>query len=300
MKLKVLNIQRFCLHDGPGIRTTVFLAGCPLRCPWCANPESQQSKNQLLYQKNKCVGCQTCVSVCPQKAIRFLNNRWQLDRAQCICCGQCAAHCSSDALRLSYKELSVDEVMTVVLQDKNYYSDSSGGLTVSGGEPFVQFTGLLKLLKQAKENQIHTAIETTGDTKWQNIEAVLPFTDLFLFDLKADSAKAITEMSQGNGERILANLNRLSRLFKEKIILRVPCIPGYNFTSESIETMLGIAVSLGIAEVHLLPYHNLGKGKYEQLGLDYALGDLSMLKKSDLQVYCEFGERLGLKVQAGG
>lgn len=293
MNLHVVEIERFAIHDGPGIRTTVFLQGCPLRCPWCANPESQTIRKHLMYQASKCVGCGACLEACQYGAVRFENGRPVFLREKCVGCGACVEACLYSALRLSGETMDVEEVLRVLLRDRHYYQHSGGGITVSGGEPFVQAQGLLALVQACRGEGLHVAVETTGDADSAAFREIQPFIDLFLFDLKHPDAQVLREVTCGNLGRILSNLQSVP---PEKVVLRIPVIPGFNADALTLERIFGLAQSFGIRRVDLLPYHNLGKGKYERLGLPYALEGVKALTKADLAPWKRLGESMGLQM----
>lgn len=292
--INIFDIQRFCLHDGPGIRTTVFFQGCPLHCPWCANPESQRAKKHLFHFNNKCTACGLCSEVCPQKAISVVSGTWEMDREKCLGCEKCSEVCLQNAIKFSGEQRSVDQIMSVVLRDVDYYDASQGGLTVSGGEPFAQTEGLLELLKEAKRQGLNTAIETCGHTATKNMLLAEPYTDLFLFDLKHGDARVLRQATGGDLDLILGNLKALSASGPEKILLRVPVIPGFNFDEGSLSNIFRIALERNLQRVELLPYHTLGQGKYVQMGMKYPLGKTPSLTSQDLEPYRQLGIQMGL------
>jgi pyruvate formate lyase activating enzyme len=296
----VMEIERFAIHDGPGIRTLVFLQGCPLQCLWCANPESQTIGEHLMYYKNKCVGCGLCAKVCENSAITFRDGRPQFHREKCIHCRRCENNCPQAAIRFSGKRMSIDEIMEIVLRDKDYYDNSGGGITISGGEPFVQFDAFLELLKRGKVQGLHTAVETCGQTSIEKIKEAEPLLDLFLFDLKHVDEDKFNKCTGGDLKQILKNLGWIARVNSEKIILRVPVIPGFNNDYYTLCKILEKARDYEIKNVHLLPYHTLGLAKYEQLGLDYKLGQMNSITKDELVEYEIIGGKLGLSVKIGG
>lgn len=263
----VFDVQRFSLFDGPGIRTTVFLKGCPLRCLWCHNPEGIAPRPALRYDAARCVGCGACVAACPNGAHRVdTAGRHLLDRARCTVCRTCDEVCPSQALAVVGRLWSVDEVMDLVLRDRNYYADSGGGLTLSGGEPLQQPGFSRALLAAAKAEGLHTAVETSGFGAWSALAALIPLTDLFLFDIKetdADRHLALTGAPLGP---IHDNLQRLAA-GSATIVLRLPMIPGINDRPDHIAAVAALALSLPtLPQVDLLPYHRLGKGKRPLLG----------------------------------
>ena len=291
MKLHVMEIERFAIHDGPGIRTTVFLQGCPLACPWCANPESQQIGKHLMYLQKNCVGCGRCAAACPHGCITLREGRPVFDRSCCKHCGACANACMSRAIRFSGKLMEVDDIVATLVRDRSYYAHSGGGITVSGGEPFVQAAGLTALLRSCKTQRLHTAVETTGNVPPRSIAAAEPLIDLFLFDFKHPDAYTLKNVTGGDLTLIMANLRKLT---PQKVVLRVPVIPGFNFDRETVWRIFEMALAQHITRVDLLAYHELGKGKYAQLGLPYRCGAEKSLTKNDLADLKALGTRMGL------
>ncbi len=283
----VFNIQKFSLNDGPGIRTTVFLKGCPLNCIWCHNPESKKIYPELFYVPNKCIGCTLCLSVCPNNCHSFLENTHIFNRDTCTLCGKCATVCAPKALEIVGEEKSVEEVLKEVLKDKPFYENSGGGVTISGGEPMANPCFTYELLKAFKENGLHTAIETSGFGKKEDFIKIAPLVDLFLFDYKETDPKLHKEFTGVSNELILENLKMLDDL-GNKIILRCPIIPGYNDRKEHFEGISNTANSLkNILEINIEPYHPLGKSKAEQLGKVYILNDLTFPEDKTVEEWME-------------
>lgn len=299
-QLSVMEIERFAIHDGPGIRTTVFLQGCPLHCLWCANPESQTIGSKLMYDKEKCVGCGTCAGVCRNQTIEMKEGRPLIHRDKCRQCRRCESSCLQNAICFSGEKRTVESIMAEVLRDGDYYEESGGGVTVSGGEAFVQFEGFMELLRQCHKAGISTAVETCGHVSADRVKQALPWIDLFLFDLKHTDPEQFYRFTGGDLNLVLDNLKYLARKVPEKIIVRVPVIPGFNFDNESITGIFKEAASLGIKRVQLLPYHTLGIGKYEKLGMPYLLKSQESLKKEDLEPFRSMGQEKGLEIQIGG
>lgn len=266
-KAIVFDIQKFSLHDGPGIRTTVFLKGCPLRCVWCHNPESWRAEPELLFTSAKCTGCRRCAEVCPAGVHTFaVDGRHKLDRAACVRCGKCVELCPAEALELCGRLLSVEEVMTEVRKDRVFYENSGGGMTLSGGEPMMRPEFTFILLDAAKKEGIHTALESCGFAPREEFERILPVTDLFLFDIKTmDEAKHLRLTGRDN-RLILSNLEFLSGAGAE-IVLRCPLVPGLNDTFGELAGIGELAERLpAVREIQLEPYHPLGVSKSERLG----------------------------------
>lgn len=271
----VFNIQKFSLNDGPGIRTTVFLKGCPLRCIWCHNPESNEFKREMMYASSKCMNCGKCAVACSFGAHTFVDGKHIFDRSKCTLCGKCQDTCFYDVLEIAGKEMSVEEVTREVMKDKAFYETSNGGVTISGGEPMSQFEFSLSLMRAFKENGLHTAMETCGYAKEEYFRQIAPYTDLFLYDYKLTDAKKHKECTGVDNELILSNLKMLDSMGKS-IILRCPIIPTINDTEEHFEGIAKIANELkNILEINIEPYHPLGSGKAENLGREYALASLS-------------------------
>lgn len=297
--VRLLEIERFAIHDGPGIRTVVFLQGCPLRCPWCANPESQAVGNHLLHYEKKCVRCGSCVKACPHGYISFKEGRLTFERRDCVDCNLCMEACPQSAIKMAGVDIGVDEIMKTVLRDKDYYLRSGGGVTFSGGEALMQIDGMLSLLKQCKENGIHTAVETCGQVPCSHIEKVLPWVDLFLFDIKHTDAKKLELTVKGNLDLMLKNLYRIAQANPQKVVIRVPCIPDFNLSFDFFDSVFGLAKLLHISRVDLLPYHTLGKDKYLCMGLPYPYLDKALDGK-ELVEYRNRGRDMGLNVCIGG
>ena len=283
----VFNIQKFSIHDGPGVRTTVFLKGCPLRCKWCANPESQSNKVQMMYDSEKCQRCLSCVKACPENAVSLAEDgKIRIDHKKCTGCLECEKVCPGRALSHEGDWKSVKEVFDVCVQDEIFYEDSGGGVTISGGEGMVQPEFVISLVDMLQEKGIHTAIETTGSVASEVFKKVAPKFDLLLFDVKHyDSEKHRAGTAVGN-ELIVENL-RWAHSQGIEILPRLPVIPGFN---DSLEDAAGIAELLkdiGLNRIQLLPFHQMGERKYEFLGREYELKDVQMLHREDLTEYRE-------------
>ena len=268
MEGNIFDIQRFCVHDGPGIRTTVFFKGCPLRCIWCHNPESQKKGVSLAYYEAKCVSCGACVKACPQGCHVFDGEKHVFRRYGCNHCGKCASACSYGAIELLGRKESVSQILGEVIRDKIFYKNSGGGMTVSGGEPLMQGDFLIELLKSAKAQGIHTCIETCGFASKETVAEVAKYTDIFLFDIKETDDERHTALTGVPFTPIKENLMLLNSL-GAKIILRCPLVPEVNVRDGHIEGIARIATDIdNLLEVNVIAYHLLGNGKYDALDME--------------------------------
>ena len=269
MKGKIFEIKRFAVHDGDGIRTTVFFKGCPLKCVWCHNPEGISFQSELAYYAHKCIGCGECVNKCLQKAHKIEGEAHVFDRSLCIGCGACEADCLGEALTHYGEEVTVESLLPRLLEDREFYETSGGGVTLSGGECLMQPDFCRELLCALKENGIQTAVDTCGYVSKETLDKVIPYTDVFLYDIKAiDPAvhKICTGVENG---RILENLRYLDSLGKKSEI-RIPYVPGWN--SGEIGKIADFVKSLSnVTGVRVLPYHNYARSKYEALSMENTL-----------------------------
>ena len=294
---KIFDVQRYSVHDGPGIRTTVFLAGCGLRCFWCHNPESFWQTGRLQYFEAKCVGCGKCFGACPAGCHKPDGQGGRvIDRAACVSCGACAAACWSGALTMTVREEDSAKIIGVVALDKPFYKDK-GGMTVSGGEPLLQADFTAELLKGAKTLGIHTAVDTAGCVPYANFQTVLPYADMFLYDIKCMDDGTHRRATGVSNKLILDNLARLSAC-GAGIAVRVPVIPGVNNTAGNMERTAEFLLGLpaGVESVELLNFHRLGGGKYGPLGLEYPAADLLPLSKEELRTLAAPFVSAGIKV----
>ena len=294
----VFDIQRFSLHDGPGIRTIVFLKGCPLSCKWCSNPESQNMKPVIMYKKNECLHCGRCINACSRKAISFENKTF-IDRSICTGCGECANACPAGALVVKGKTMTVQQLIRELKMDATTYRRSGGGITLSGGEPLVQYEFAAELLRACKAQGWDTAIETTGAGITEAVEKVIPYVDTVLLDIKHLDTEKHKKFTGIGNEQILKNAARISQI--SSTVVRVPVIPGFNYSEEEIRAITEFAKMLrGVRTIHLLPYHTFGENKYDLLGRDYALADIKPLKPEELEHLKTMVEREGFQCIIGG
>lgn len=279
----VFNIQRFSVNDGPGIRTTVFLKGCPMRCPWCHNPESISPDKQLVLRSERCLRCGDCYAMCKNHAIRKEDGEYVTQRAVCKECGECVEMCMSEAREIVGREMATEEVVGEIEKDRIFFEQSGGGASFSGGEPFLQHEFLFSLLKACKEKGIHTVVDTAGYTSSDVLQRISGFVDLFLYDIKTMDDQQHRDFTGVSNRLILENLQHLAE-WGRRVIVRIPIIPGINADSESIRRIGSFVGALGnVEEIHLLPYHQTGIEKYRRLGMDYRMNGTPVPTQDELQ-----------------
>ncbi|HET7769412.1 MAG TPA: glycyl-radical enzyme activating protein [Chloroflexota bacterium] len=323
----VFDVDRFAIHDGPGIRTTVFLKGCPLRCWWCHSPESQSNRIQLLYLRGRCSGCGDCVEVCPAGALRrgttpvgeaaLLRARRRADAAVddglpssvevdwtlCTQCGACAEACSPGALVMCGTWRAVDHVFAEIERDRAFFERSGGGVTLTGGEVTQQGGFARALLDRCRAAKIHTAVETCGLTPWRVLERLAEVTDLFLYDVKHMDDALHRRYTGASNAGILSNLRQLASGRAKgghEVIVRVPCIPGVNDDEANIAATAAFTREVGLDTIHLLPYNASAAAKYAWIGQDYALEGAETQSREQMERLAAACEREGLQVQIGG
>lgn len=280
----IFNIQKFSIHDGPGIRTTVFFKGCPLRCKWCSNPESQEAKVQILYDQKKCQHCKQCLSVCPKHAIQYKNNKIYIDEQKCIGCLQCVNSCPSKALSNEGKMQTIESIVSTCLQDIDFYEESNGGVTISGGEGMSQPDFLQELVIALKKHHIHLAIETTGYIHTTTFQQLAPLFDLLLFDVKQYDATLHLAGTGVDNRLIIDNLT-WAIASGLNVLPRIPVIPDFNASLEDAKGLARLLVAVHAKKVQLLPFHQFGESKYALLNKEYTFKDKTALHPEDLQAY---------------
>jgi pyruvate formate lyase activating enzyme len=296
----VFDIRKYSVHDGPGIRTTVFLKGCPLTCWWCHNPESQSSEPELMLRPNLCISCGDCMAVCAHGAIGQVDDRLTWDVERCVRCGECAAVCLSGAREMAGHEMSVAAVLAELERDRLFYEESGGGVTFSGGEPLLQGRFLTDVLRNCRDLELHTAVDTSGFAAWEVFERILPFTDLFLYDLKHTDPDLHRQYTGVPYEPIRRNLERLAERGKP-VWLRVPVVPGVNDDEPNLNRVGELAARLpNVQQVNLLPYHVSAAGKYERMGRTYRLPETKSPSDERMAVLADLLRSFGLNVIIGG
>lgn len=300
LKGKIFNIMKYSIHDGPGIRTTVFFKGCPLNCEWCHNPEGQGFGQELMYRPDRCIGCGRCLEICPSGAVLLSEEKVVYHRDLCQACGECCKTCHAGVREVVSKSMSTDEVMTEIEKDLIFYDESGGGVTFSGGEALMQPEFLLEMLKKCRKKEIHTALETSGYVKLESLKMISDYVNLFLYDLKLmDSMKHEDVTGVPNG-LILANLRWLAENHPH-VIVRIAIIPGINDDEDNLQQIGEFTASLkGVTELHCLPYHRAGVDKYQRLGRKYCLPDLQSPDDERMVEIAGRLEQFGLKVKIGG
>jgi pyruvate formate lyase activating enzyme len=302
----IFNIQKYSIHDGPGVRTIVFFKGCPLRCRWCSNPEGISSKYQVMTLEDRCISCGKCVEACPQgvHSLQLLSDgsvKHQVNRESiCIGCGQCEANCSQEAVRIAGREVTVKEVMDVIMQDSAFYWSSGGGVTLGGGEVTRQPDFAVAILKECKKQGIHTVIETCGYTEWNVMKELAKYVDLFLYDLKHIDSEEHRRLTGVNNERILKNMIGLFQI-GANVTVRMPLITNMNDSREVLEKAIKfveiVSKDGNLQGIEILPYHKLGVSKYKQLGLKYSINEDFGYNRKQLEEIEEFLKKFNLPIR---
>ena len=315
----VFDIQRFSVHDGPGIRTNIFLKGCPLHCEWCCNPESQKRYPHPMYTAEKCIGCGQCAQVCPKNAILIptensgegkdakearadqKNGSYRIDLEKCASCEEhpCVKACFARALTLAGTPYEPDEIIRIIRRDSQFYSSSHGGATFTGGECLTQIDFLEETLAKCKEQGIDTAIETCSACSWENMRRTIPFVNTYLCDVKHVDPEKLREATGADAQLILDNIRRLVEA-GANVIGRIPVIPGFNSDPEEIRAIGEFLLSVGIRTVHLLPFHRLGEPKYDKIFSPHRPMKRETLSEQDIQSLQKVLEGIGLNASVGG
>jgi len=293
----ILNIERFASHDGPGIRTLVFMKGCPLRCLWCSTPQSQGSVPEILHLKNQCAACGKCQTICPEQAISIAGpgKKMTIDRSLCNACGACLDICPNDALELAGKRITVDALLQEVEKDEPFYRRSAGGVTVGGGEPTLQHRFVGAFLKRCRERYIHTALESCMYTDPGHLESILPHLDLLLCDIKHMNDESHRNLTGVSNRRILENIRLAAS--RCNTIIRIPTVPGCNDTEENIKATALFAKGLGgrVEAVELLPYHAFGRHLYEETDRTYRLPQVEVPTEQHMMHLKNVAESCGIR-----
>ena len=290
-KALIFDIQHFSIHDGPGIRTLIFFKGCSLSCKWCANPEGISPLPDIKQTALRCIGCGACLKNCQTGSISVEEGRITIDRNRCIRCGTCARYCPAQALSVWGKYYSVEELVELAQRDMPFYEASGGGVTLGGGEPLLQNEQAVELLHRCKEAGLNTAIETAGNYPWEYLQRAAPYCDTIHFDMKGWRPEVCRAWLGRDNEQMKDNLRRLDGEIsgwekKPQLIVRIPLLPNENFTVEDFELLGDFLCTLqSLSKVEILPFHNLGQGKYEQLGRSYELKGRVNLKAEDAEPY---------------
>ena len=297
---KIFDIKKYAIHDGPGIRTTVFFKGCPLSCGWCHNPEGLSRTTQRVYREERCIGCLECVKACPNNALTANENGSKWLAANCAYCKACARVCPAQTVEFIGKTISVDEVLAEITKDTVFYDESRGGVTFSGGEPLMQPSFLIELLDACKQLELHRSVDTSGYAETQILLEAATRTDLFLYDLKHMDSEKHSRFTGVSNEIILSNLEVLSRQGTE-IIIRFPIIPGFNSDQKNIDKTGAFIASLpGVSRINILPYHCTATVKYKKFGLKYGATDIGRPDRDQLESIARQLETYDLQVNIGG
>ncbi len=298
--MKITQIQRFSIDDGPGIRTTVFTSGCNLHCQWCHNPEAMVCQPRVMYYAEKCAGCGACAAVCPSGANRRnLAGKYEIDRGLCNGCFACTKSCAAGARKRNFQEYTAEELLEILLRDRMFYEGASnteqGGVTFSGGEPMLQREELYEMIRMCRERKIHVAVDSAANVPYEWFEPLLELVNLFLIDCKAWTEEIHVQGTGVSNERILANIRKLAA-GETPVWIRIPVIPALNGTKEEMEKIAAFLEPLPVRKIELLPYHRLGINKYELLGLSYSLSGMKTPERQQMEFFMEPFLKRGMQV----
>ena len=297
MDAMLMDVKRFAVHDGPGIRTTLFLKGCSLKCIWCHNPEGIGTKPQMAYYEHKCIGCGECVSVCAQGAQKIGPEGHRFDRSACAACGACEPACLGEAMKRFGRRVTLEEALTLALEDAAFYGET-GGVTLSGGEPLLQADFCAKMARELKARGVSTAIDTCGNVDWIAFEKLLPDAEMFLFDVKHIDPEAHRRLTGQTNERILQNLRRLSDA-GARIEIRMPLVPGCNDDSATLHGIGQFLGALRIEKMRVLPYHSMARSKYRALGMPDTMPDVPSPNDAQIAAAVEILRGYGVEAVSG-
>lgn len=302
MKGRIFNIERYSTHDGPGIRTTVFVKGCPLTCAWCHNPEGLSCTSQIVYHLERCIGCGRCLSTCLEGAVAFGKNGFEINSELCMACGDCVSVCPTQARERLGEEVLPEEILERVIKDRLFFEESGGGVTFSGGEPLIQADFVSECLKLVKEKRLHTVLDTSGYASTEDVKKVLPFTDLFLFDIKGMDKERHRIYVGADNQLIHDNLHYIDSQNKP-INIRLPIVPGVNDFPDEVAACGRMLSSLkNIVQVNLLPLHKMAAEKYRRLSKEYTIMDIPEPTDRQLMELKSILQNQGLraKIKIGG
>jgi pyruvate formate lyase activating enzyme len=295
----IFNLQRYSTRDGPGIRTTVFFKGCPLRCRWCHNPEGQEERPQLILRPDRCIGCGQCLTICPPSAIQRKADAFFTDRSRCLACGKCSEACPAVAREIVGRQVSVKELVVEVERDQLFYRQSGGGVTFGGGEPLAQPWFLRAILQALRARRIHSAVDTCGLAPTKTVQALVPWVDLWLYDLKVMDRSIHRQYTGQSNDLILENLSVLARL-GAPIWVRMPVIPGFNDLPGNVQHTAEFLNDLGLREIHLLSYHASGTEKAERMGLQDRSGRFNTPTEEEMNALAEQFRAQGIQAKREG
>lgn len=298
----VTDIQKYSIHDGEGIRTTIFFKGCPLSCIWCHNPETQDYRKQFMWNREKCTECGECAGACPSGAVSMDGQKPVTDAEKCSICHTCEEYCLPNAREFAGREYTVEDLVKEAVKDQPFYEQSHGGVTLSGGEVLARDMDFVeRLMGELAERGIRVNVDTCGYVPWENIQRVLPYTDTFLYDIKVMDSDLHREMTGAGNEEILDNLIKLSES-GAAVWIRIPVVGGVNDTDRNMKETLEFLSAHSIMPVwiHLLPYHNTGSGKYPRLGQEYQGRDFTTPSKERMRELADMCKKQGFQTEIGG